>query len=101
MTAAESDALSPSACAIADRMLGSASEAEDVGQEGDLHGLELLLTHDVVVRGGKAPAAARAVHDHARVADLLIAGLRTLAPFGRRELASGNRARCSSTARAD
>jgi RNA polymerase sigma-70 factor (ECF subfamily) len=36
MTAEDLDALSPSACAIADRMLGSASEAEDVGQEGFL-----------------------------------------------------------------
>jgi RNA polymerase sigma factor (sigma-70 family) len=54
-------------------------------EEGDLKGLEELLAHDVVFRGdggGKAPAAARAVHGRAKVARLLIAGLRTLAGFG-------------------
>src|SRR3954447_18641570 len=45
-------------------------------EEGDLQGLEELLAHDVVFRGdggGKAPAAARAIHGRARVARLLIA----------------------------
>ena len=53
-------------------------------EEGDLEGLEELLAHDVVFRGdggGKAPAAARAIHGRARVAHLMIAGLRTLARF--------------------
>ena len=54
-------------------------------EEGDLQGLEELLAHDVVFRGdggGKAPAAARAVHGRAKVARLLIAGLRALARLG-------------------
>jgi RNA polymerase sigma-70 factor (TIGR02957 family) len=54
-------------------------------EAGDLEGLEELLAHDVVFRGdggGKAPAAARAIHGRARVARLLIAGLRTLGRFG-------------------
>ena len=53
-------------------------------EEGDLEGLEELLAHDAVFRGdggGKAPAAGRAIHGRARVARLLIAGLRTLARF--------------------
>src|SRR4051812_9882080 len=53
-------------------------------EEGDLEGLEELLAHDAVFRGdggGKAPAAGRAIHGRARVARLLIAGLRTLAHF--------------------
>src|SRR3954452_15600880 len=65
-------------------------------EEGDLEGLEELLAHDVVFRGdggGKAPAAARAIHGRARVARLLIAGLRSLARFGgfttRREEVNG------------
>ena len=65
-------------------------------EEGDLQGLEELLAHDVVFcgdGGGKAPAAARAVHGRARVARLLIAGLRALARFGgftsRREEVNG------------
>ena len=65
-------------------------------EEGDLEGLEELLAHDVVFRGdggGKAPAAARAVHGRARVARLMIAGLRALARFGgittRREEVNG------------
>src|SRR3954449_4019768 len=65
-------------------------------EEGDLEGLEELLAHDVVFRGdggGKAPAAARAVHGRARVARLLVAGLRSLARFGgfttRREEVNG------------
>ena len=48
-------------------------------EEGDLGGLEELLAHDVVLHGdggGKAPALARAVHGHARVARTLIAWLR-------------------------
>jgi RNA polymerase sigma-70 factor (TIGR02957 family) len=54
-------------------------------EEGDLEGLEELLAHDVVFRadgGGKAPAAARALHGRARVARALTAGLRTGASFG-------------------
>jgi RNA polymerase sigma-70 factor (TIGR02957 family) len=65
-------------------------------EEGDLERLEKLLAHDVVFRGdggGKAPAAARAVHGRAKVARLLIAGLRVLARFGgvttRREEVNG------------
>jgi RNA polymerase sigma-70 factor (TIGR02957 family) len=64
-------------------------------EEGDLEELEELLAHDVVFRGdggGKAPAAARAVHGRARVARGLIAGLRALARFGgftRREEVNG------------
>jgi RNA polymerase sigma-70 factor (TIGR02957 family) len=64
-------------------------------EEGDLQGLEELLAHDVVFRGdggGKAPAAARAVHGRGRVARLLIAGLRALDRFGlttRREELNG------------
>jgi RNA polymerase sigma-70 factor (TIGR02957 family) len=65
-------------------------------EDGDLQGLEELLAHDVVFRGdggGKAPAAARAIHGRARVARLLIAGLRTLARSGgfttRREEVNG------------
>jgi RNA polymerase sigma-70 factor (TIGR02957 family) len=64
-------------------------------EEGDLEGLEELLAHDVVLRGdggGKAPAAARAVHGRARVARSLIAGLRAGARFGltsRREEVNG------------
>ena len=54
-------------------------------QEGDLQGLEELLAHDVVFRGdggGKAPAAARAMHGRGRVARLMIAGLRAVARVG-------------------
>jgi RNA polymerase sigma-70 factor (TIGR02957 family) len=54
-------------------------------EEGDLQGLEELLAHDVVFRGdggGKAPAAARAVHGRAKVARLLVKGLRVLARVG-------------------
>jgi RNA polymerase sigma factor (sigma-70 family) len=64
-------------------------------EDGDLHGLEELLAHDVVFRGdggGKAPAAARALHGRARVARILMAGLRALARFGlttRREEVNG------------
>ena len=65
-------------------------------EEGDLQGLEQLLAHDVVFRGdggGKAPAAARAVHGRARVARSLMAGLRALTRFGgitsRREEVNG------------
>ena len=62
--------------ALADRFFAAA-------EDGDLRGLEELLAHDVVFRGdggGKAPA--RAMHGRARVARLLIAGLRTLARHG-------------------
>ena len=65
-------------------------------EAGDLQGLEQMLAHDVVFRGdggGKAPAAARAVQGRARVARVLISGLRTLARFGgfttRREEVNG------------
>ena len=65
-------------------------------EEGDLEGLEELLAHDVVLRGdggGKAPAAARAVHGRARVARMLIAGFRAATTrFGvsmRRERVNG------------
>jgi RNA polymerase sigma-70 factor (TIGR02957 family) len=64
-------------------------------EEGDLEGLEELLAHDVVFRGdggGKAPAARRALHGRAKVARLLVAGLRTLADIGvtaRREDVNG------------
>ena len=65
-------------------------------EDGDLEGLEELLAHDVVFRadgGGKAPAAAHPIHGRARVARLLIAGLRTTARFGgmslRREEVNG------------
>jgi RNA polymerase sigma-70 factor (ECF subfamily) len=54
-------------------------------EEGDLAGLEGLLAHDVVFRGdggGKAPAAARAMHGRGRVARLMIAGLRAVARVG-------------------
>jgi RNA polymerase sigma-70 factor (ECF subfamily) len=54
-------------------------------EDGDLQGLEELLAHDVVLRGdggGKAPAAARAIHGRAKVARTLVAGLRTLARVG-------------------
>jgi RNA polymerase sigma-70 factor (TIGR02957 family) len=53
-------------------------------EEGDLQGLEELLAHDVVFRGdggGKAPAAARAIHGRAKVARQLTAGIRALARF--------------------
>jgi RNA polymerase sigma-70 factor (ECF subfamily) len=46
-------------------------------EEGDLQALEELLAHDVVFRGdggGKAPAAARALHGRARVARTLARG---------------------------
>ena len=65
-------------------------------EEGDLEGLEELLAHDVVFRGdggGKAPAAARAIHGRAKVARAMIAGLRAGARFGgitlRREEVNG------------
>jgi RNA polymerase sigma-70 factor (TIGR02957 family) len=51
-------------------------------EEGDLEGLEDLLAHDVVLHGdggGKVPAAPRPVHGRAKVARLLITGLRTAA----------------------
>jgi RNA polymerase sigma-70 factor (ECF subfamily) len=75
--------------ALADRFFAAA-------EDGDLEGLEELLAHDVVFRGdggGKAPAAARAIHGRAKVARLLLAGMRTLVRFGgyslRREEVNG------------
>jgi RNA polymerase sigma-70 factor (TIGR02957 family) len=50
-------------------------------EEGDLQGLEELLTHDVVFRGdggGKAPAAARALHGRVKVARALTRGFARL-----------------------
>lgn len=64
-------------------------------EDGDLGGLEELLAHDVVLRGdggGKAPAAARALHGRAKVARALTGGLRSAARFGlalRREQVNG------------
>jgi RNA polymerase sigma-70 factor (TIGR02957 family) len=65
-------------------------------EDGDLEGLEELLAHDVVFRGdggGKAPAAARAVHGRAKVARLLAGGWRALPRFDglttRRETVNG------------
>jgi RNA polymerase sigma-70 factor (TIGR02957 family) len=54
-------------------------------EHGDLAALEALLAHDVVFRGdggGKAPAAARAVHGRVKVARLFGAGLRALSRLG-------------------
>src|SRR4051794_61106 len=79
-----------------DRREALATRFFAAAEDGDLDGLEELLAHDVVFRGdggGKAPAAARAVHGRAKVARLLIAGLRTLAGVGgvatRREEVNG------------
>ncbi len=61
-------------------------------EDGDLEGLEQLLAHDVVFRGdggGKAPAAARAIHGRVKVARLLIAGLRFRGVTTRREEVNG------------
>jgi len=64
-------------------------------EEGDLHGLEELLAHDVVLRGdggGKAPALARAVYGRARAARTLVNSLRARIRFGiswRREEVNG------------
>jgi RNA polymerase sigma-70 factor (TIGR02957 family) len=85
------------------RFEASATQREELAtrffaaaEEGDLQGLEELLAHDVVFRGdggGKAPAAARAIHGRAKVARLLIAGMRALARLGgftaRREEVNG------------
>jgi len=84
--------LRPGAFAVAYRMLGSVSEAEDVAQEallreelgdrffaaterGDMKTLEELLSRDVVLRGdggGKVPALARALWGADRVARALV-----------------------------
>jgi RNA polymerase sigma-70 factor (TIGR02957 family) len=79
-----------------DRREALATRFFAAAEDGDLQGLESLLAHDVVFRGdggGKAPAAARAVHGRAEVARLLIAGMRTLAGVGgvttRREEVNG------------
>jgi RNA polymerase sigma factor (sigma-70 family) len=79
-----------------DRREALATRFFAAAEDGDLQGLEELLAHDVVFRGdggGKAPAAARAVHGRAEVARLLIAGMRTLAGVGgvttRREEVNG------------
>src|SRR5215207_4976579 len=64
-------------------------------EEGDLHALEELLAHDVMLRGdggGKAPAVKRAIHGRARVARTLIGGLRAASRLGittRREEVNG------------
>jgi len=50
-------------------------------EEGDLEGLQQLLSHDVVFHGdggGKAPALARALHGRARVAHALVTGMRAV-----------------------
>jgi DNA-directed RNA polymerase specialized sigma24 family protein len=52
MTEEEFDALRPSAFAIADRMLGCVSEAEDVVQDG------FLRLQRAIVRGPAAPSPA-------------------------------------------
>jgi RNA polymerase sigma-70 factor (TIGR02957 family) len=52
---------------------------------GDLHALEELLAHDVVLHGdggGKVRAIARPVHGRAKVARMLLAGWRAAEPFG-------------------
>jgi RNA polymerase sigma-70 factor (TIGR02957 family) len=52
---------------------------------GDLHALEELLAHDVVLHGdggGKVRAIPRPVHGRAKVARLLLAGMRATEPFG-------------------
>jgi RNA polymerase sigma-70 factor (ECF subfamily) len=65
-------------------------------EDGELEGLEELLAHDVVLHGdggGKVPAVKRAVHGRAKVARLLVAGLRAgIQRFGlsvRREQVNG------------
>jgi RNA polymerase sigma-70 factor (ECF subfamily) len=79
-----------------DRREALATRFFAAAEDGDLQGLEELLAHDVVFRGdggGKAPAAARAVHGRAKVARLLVAGMRSLAGVGgvttRREEVNG------------
>ena len=52
---------------------------------GDLHALEELLAHDVVLHGdggGKVRAVPRPVHGRTKVARLLLSGMRAGAPFG-------------------
>jgi RNA polymerase sigma-70 factor (TIGR02957 family) len=53
--------------------------------DGDLHALEELLAHDVVLHGdggGKAPALARPVHGRGKVARTLLAWFRAAARIG-------------------
>src|SRR5215203_547848 len=52
---------------------------------GDLHALEELLAHDVVLHGdggGRVRAITRPVHGRAKVARMLLAGMRAGEPFG-------------------
>jgi RNA polymerase sigma-70 factor (ECF subfamily) len=65
-------------------------------EDGELEGLEELLAHDVVLHGdggGKVPAVKHAIHGRAKVARLLVAGLRAgIRRFGlslRREQVNG------------
>jgi RNA polymerase sigma-70 factor (TIGR02957 family) len=52
---------------------------------GDLHALEELLAHDVVLHGdggGRVPAITRPIHGRAKVARVLASGMRAAEPFG-------------------
>jgi len=52
---------------------------------GDLHALEELLAHDVVLHGdggGRVRATTRPVHGRAKVARVLLSGMRAAEPFG-------------------
>jgi RNA polymerase sigma-70 factor (ECF subfamily) len=54
-------------------------------RDGDLHTLEELLAHDVVVHadgGGRVRAITRPVHGRARIARLLLKVMRAAEPFG-------------------
>jgi RNA polymerase sigma-70 factor (TIGR02957 family) len=53
--------------------------------DGDLHALEELLAHDVVLHGdggGRVRAITRPVHGRAKVARMLVSGLRAAEAFG-------------------